>query len=614
MKIKNKFLHYIMIVLSLVIMIGSAFVPAPSGMTQSMVRVLGILVGTMILWYTVSIDWPSILCIVMLGFVPELRRFPSIFGDIFAEEGTTLMFLITSYVCAYAISKTTLPKRVALTFMSSKFASSGAWKFIISFVAVVTVLGCFISPLMLYVVMLPILKEILDIAKIEKGEKVGSALMIGFVFTLTISSAMTPISHFLSILACSSIGLDFNFFNYMLVAIPMGLSLITIMILVLRIVMNPDVSKLENIDLKRLKNELPSTMKASEVLMLVLYSLALMTMILPNLINVTGSIEGDIILTTTLIFAIISLFVVVGFNAGMKSVIGIKEEKMALPRMVFSLFSFAIYVGSVVFVALDKKPLALLVMLLLVVIMLLVMFVSIFTNIKKGKAQKQYFGVKPFVAILVGAVLLTLMEVVYIYITPEKVFDFITAIPSYKVVMPMLILVVLMSIFVVNGENLVSLPQALREGTPWSSIILCMGTLALGTALTSQEVGLVALLQTKLLEIMPSNIWLILLLLYGVTLLIANLLSDKVTAKIVPMVALLAFVSCGINTTAGIYVLAMLINLGFVTPMSKHYIALAGGSEYTNVRQIALYGLIMMVITLILAVFVGYPLGLLSIK
>ena len=614
MKIKNKIFHYSMIILSLAIMIGAFFIPAPSPMTSSMVRVLGILVGTMILWFTVSVDWPSILCIVMLGFIPELHRYPQIFGEIFAEDGTIIMFLIASYICAYAISKTTLPKRLALKFMSSKFATSGAWKFIISFVASVTLLGCFISPLMLFMIMSPVLQEIFNIAKIEKGEKVGSALTIGFIFTLTITSAMTPISHFLSILACSSIGLNFNFLNYMIVAVPLGLLLITIMLLVLRIVMNPDCSKLNNVDISQIKKELPAKIKASEVLMLVIYSLALIALIMPNLIIITGSLESNLNLMITLIFAVVSLFVICGFNSGMKSVIGIKEEKMALPRMAYSLFSFAIYVGLIVFVALNKRIMALLIIALLLVIMLMVMFVSIFTNLKKGKAQKQYFGIKPFVSIIIGVALIALMEVLYVYITPEKIYNFITLIPSYKVVMPVLMIMILLSIFVVNGEGLVSLPEALKEGMPWSSIILCMGTYALGTALTSSKIGLISLLQSKLLEIMPKNIWLILLLVYGAALIIANLLSNKTTVKIMPAVAMLVFLTFGIQMDAGIYVLAMLSNLGFATPMAKEYIALAGGSGYTTTKQIALYGLIMMVFALILGVFVGYPLGVLSIK
>ena len=163
-------------------------------------------------------------------------------------------------------------------------------------------------------------------------------------------------------------------------------------------------------------------------------------------------------------------------------------------------------------------------------------------------------------------------------------------------------------------SGLVSLPEALKEGMPWSSILLCIGTFALGTAIVSPQIGLMSLLQTKLLEIMPKNIWLILLLIYGVALVIANLLSNKTTVKVMPAVAMLVFLSFGIQMEAGIYVLAMLSNLGFVTPMAKEYIALAGGSGYTTVRQIAVYGLIMMVFALILGEVVGYPLGVLSIK
>lgn len=35
-------------------------------MTQSAMRVIGIFLGTLLLWLTVSIDWPSLLCMAAL--------------------------------------------------------------------------------------------------------------------------------------------------------------------------------------------------------------------------------------------------------------------------------------------------------------------------------------------------------------------------------------------------------------------------------------------------------------------------------------------------------------------------------------------------------------------
>ena len=59
--------------ISLAFMIFFKFIPAPEGMTQSAMQVLGIFIGVLILWMTISIDWPSMLCILAIAFVPEMN-------------------------------------------------------------------------------------------------------------------------------------------------------------------------------------------------------------------------------------------------------------------------------------------------------------------------------------------------------------------------------------------------------------------------------------------------------------------------------------------------------------------------------------------------------------
>ena len=47
-------------------------IPAPAGLTASALQVLGIFTGALILWMTISIDWPSMLVLAALVTVPEL--------------------------------------------------------------------------------------------------------------------------------------------------------------------------------------------------------------------------------------------------------------------------------------------------------------------------------------------------------------------------------------------------------------------------------------------------------------------------------------------------------------------------------------------------------------
>ena len=91
-----------------------------------------------------------------------------------------------------------------------------------------------ISPSVLFVVLLPILEEIYQVAKIEKGSKLGGMLMMGLAFCVSISSGMTLITHIFPIISlgiCEQIsGITINYGSYMTIAIPIGIILTILMI------------------------------------------------------------------------------------------------------------------------------------------------------------------------------------------------------------------------------------------------------------------------------------------------------------------------------------------------------------------------------------------------
>ena len=87
----------------MLLMFGMRFVPALPGLSASGMQVLGIFAGTLLLWLTIAIDWPSILLIGALAFVPELKIGTILAG---AYGGTIFVFLMFTFVITYALSKT----------------------------------------------------------------------------------------------------------------------------------------------------------------------------------------------------------------------------------------------------------------------------------------------------------------------------------------------------------------------------------------------------------------------------------------------------------------------------------------------------------------------------
>lgn len=273
------------IIMAFLFIIFSRFVPVPNGITSSGAAVIGIFLGILILWLNVAIDWPSLLCIGTLGILPELG-FKNVFLSSFGNE--TFIFLICTFLCTHVLAETDFLKRSALYFITSSVAQKGPWMFIISFVTAVVFIGCFVSPTVLFVIFLPVLEEINELFNLKKGDKIGSVLMIGLAFAVSVSSGMTPIAHIFSIMAMgfytTATGLTISYSEYMLFAVPVGIICIIFLLLIFRFIINPDVSKIENIDVSLLKKEL-KPMDKKEKTVLAIFCLVIFLWILPGLLK-----------------------------------------------------------------------------------------------------------------------------------------------------------------------------------------------------------------------------------------------------------------------------------------------------------------------------------------
>ena len=103
-------------------------------------HILGIFLGVLTLWLTEAIDWPSLLLLAALAFIPELS-----FSGILAESigGTTFSFLLFTFLCTHALAQTPFVRRVALAFVNSRAARRGPWAFSLLFFLSALTLGLF---------------------------------------------------------------------------------------------------------------------------------------------------------------------------------------------------------------------------------------------------------------------------------------------------------------------------------------------------------------------------------------------------------------------------------------------------------------------------------------
>ena len=275
----NKIFRAIIIPLSIILCFVGQFIPDTGDLSSEAFGVIFIFLGVLILWLTIGIDWPSLLCLFALGFIDKFG-----FNKVLTSSlgNSTFAFLLFTFVATYALSKTSLIKRVASTFVNFKVAQKNTYLFIFFFLLATLILGLFISPTVLFVVLLPILEEILNLMNINKKDNIAKALLLGLGFTVSLSSGMTPIAHVFPLLAINAANIEVSTFEYIGIAFPTGLILFVLMYFMLLIFLRPKKDGLNFENVSKLK-ETTQKLTKKEIITLVIFITILVLWIVPAL-------------------------------------------------------------------------------------------------------------------------------------------------------------------------------------------------------------------------------------------------------------------------------------------------------------------------------------------
>ena len=227
--------------LAIICIIGSKFINGIGGLSSEAIQVLGAFFGSLIMWIGVSIDWPSFITLLALGFIPTFgfsKTFSGAFGN------TTVAFLLFTFMLVYPLSKTHFVRRCTVFFITNKIARKGPWYFVCFLLTAVTFMGLFVSPSVLFVAFMPFLEDIFQVLGIKKGGKTGNMIMTGTAICISLSSGMTAIGHVWPTMAMgyyiSATGIDVNQFQYMAMGIPTGILLIALLLIGYKFIYRPD--------------------------------------------------------------------------------------------------------------------------------------------------------------------------------------------------------------------------------------------------------------------------------------------------------------------------------------------------------------------------------------
>ncbi len=160
-----------------------------------------------------------------------------------------------------------------------------------------------------------------------------------------------------------------------------------------------------------------------------------------------------------------------------------------------------------------------------------------------------------------------------------------------------------------DGRPLLKFADGLRS-VPWPSLFMAAAALALGAAMSNDDIGLSKAMGGLLVPLTNSvdGLLLVFLLLLAAALM-TNIGSNMVTVTVVCTVALPIVLALGerVNAAALAAALGMMSTYAFATPPAMTTVVLGTGSGWTTNAQMARYGFLILAPCVLFVTLVAYP-------
>lgn len=237
---------YFHVAVSVLLMIGVGYLPPFAPITPFGMRIIGIFIGAIYGWTFVDMLLPSLLgmCVLSLsiGIGPVLN------GGL-GNPVVAMMLLLFPFLAL--INMCHLDRAIAYWIITRKFLSGRPWLFSF-FILLAAYVAGMINVVAGILVVWSILYEILDQFGFKPYDPYATLMMCGTVLCATLGTSAIPFKDApLLIISTytSASGNSIDFFKYICFALPIGLLLMVVFILICRFLFNPDINLIKNIDI-----------------------------------------------------------------------------------------------------------------------------------------------------------------------------------------------------------------------------------------------------------------------------------------------------------------------------------------------------------------------------
>lgn len=242
-KVNFSILNYILV---LFFMFGFRFLPPFGGLNEISMQVIGVFVGVIYGWITLSIGWPSILGLVAFGLTDYVSM-SDLLVSAFASQ--TVVMIMGLLLLAAFIQQAGLTTIIVDFLLSRKSAKGRPYVVLFYFLLAGFIAAILSQPLAVLVIFLELLLEIMKKTDIKPHSRAVPTFFVGSAFAIVIGDISLPFKGcaILGIGAYSSItGENLDFLRYTLFMMPMCLLTIVAYVLFCKFILRINLSGLED--------------------------------------------------------------------------------------------------------------------------------------------------------------------------------------------------------------------------------------------------------------------------------------------------------------------------------------------------------------------------------
>lgn len=199
--------------------------------------------------------------------------------------------------------------------------------------------------------------------------------------------------------------------------------------------------------------------------------------------------------------------------------------------------------------------------------------------------------------------LVVFLAVVIMWLVSGLFPNFMPILKTWTTTIPPIFGICILCLFGVLNFN-----DALKNGVPWTSIILCASTLAVGKWLTADSLGITAAIGNAMSNIITtSSPFVMIFIVATFAIIMTNLMSNIVTTTVAYNLLTPIIISTGvISPVLSTILIGMGASMAYATPPAIAHVALAAGSDYCDSKDMLKYGGIVSIGSIIFVALFGF--------